>query len=134
MNSELNINKNKFLKILLVSCGFISVGLGVLGIFLPVLPTTPFLLLAATCFSRSSERFYKWLFSNKVFGKYLNDYKNKKGLPVKIKIYTISLLWISILYTVIFIIPLMFVKLLLLVIAIVVTIHIILVKNKKIVK
>ncbi|MCM8540253.1 MAG: YbaN family protein [Lentisphaeraceae bacterium] len=88
--------KSKALRILLMTSGFISVGLGIVGAVLPVLPTTPFLILAAICFSYSSERFYKRIINNKYFGKNVKDYLEGRGIPMKAKIAAISVLWISI--------------------------------------
>lgn len=79
----------------LLVIGWISVCLGVLGIFLPLLPTTPFLLLAAACFVRSSPRFYHWLIEHPKLGKYVLHYLNGEGLPKKAKIYTISMIWLT---------------------------------------
>lgn len=101
------------LNILLLICGSISLGLGVIGIFVPLLPTTPFLLLAAACYVRSSERFYIWLITNKYFGSYIQNYRSGKGIPLKVKVLSVSLLWVSMCYTIFFIIPLLVVKLLL---------------------
>lgn len=103
----------KVLSILLLICGTISLGLGIIGIFLPLLPTTPFLLLTAACYVRSSERFYKWLISNKYFGTYILNYRSGKGIPLRAKILGVTLLWISMCYTIFFIIPLLVVKILL---------------------
>ncbi|MFH0931814.1 MAG: YbaN family protein, partial [Candidatus Zixiibacteriota bacterium] len=75
----------------LIITGTFFVGLGVLGIFLPLLPTTPFLLLAAACYARSSKRFYNWLLNNRWFGSYIKDYKEGKGVPSKVKAISISL-------------------------------------------
>jgi uncharacterized membrane protein YbaN (DUF454 family) len=112
-----------WLKYLLIAIGTLSVALGFLGIFLPVLPTTPFLLLAAACYIRSSERFYCWLINNRYCGKYIRDYREKKGITLKLKIYVISLLWITIMASVIFVVDLLAIRILLIVIAIGVTIH-----------
>lgn len=76
--------------------GVLSIILGSLGIFLPILPTTPFLLLAAYCFSKSSERFYRALLENKIFGKYIRDYQEKRGITLKNKIVAILTIVISI--------------------------------------
>ena len=76
----------------LISAGTICIGLGILGIILPILPTTPFLLLAAACYARSSDRFYHLLLSNKLFGKCINDYREKRGITLKVKV--ISILFI----------------------------------------
>jgi uncharacterized membrane protein YbaN (DUF454 family) len=72
------------------------VALGVLGIFLPLLPTTPFLLLAAACFMRSSKRFYLWLVEHPRLGPWIRDYLAGEGIPRKAKIYAIGLMWLSI--------------------------------------
>lgn len=82
-----------FLKPLLIAIGCVSLTLGVLGIFLPVLPTTPFLLLSAACFARSSQRFYNWLIGHPKLGGYIEGYLNGKGIPLKAKIYSLLLMW-----------------------------------------
>ncbi len=93
----------------MIILGTFFVFLGVLGIFLPLLPTTPFLLLAATLYAKSSERFYCWLLNNKFFGNYIKDYRAGKGIDRKIKIWTISLLWGTILIS-IFIVEIVWVR------------------------
>lgn len=121
----------KILKGLLIIIGIISVGLGILGMFLPVLPTTPFLLLAAACFARSSKRFYHWLLNNKWFGSYIKNYREGKGIPIRIKILSMGFMWITILTSSIFFLDNIYIRILLIVIAIIVTIHISLIKTKK---
>lgn len=74
-----------------------------LGIILPILPTTPFLLLSAFFYVRSSERLYFWLINHKVFGRYIYNYITYKAVPRKAKVYAISLIVISIPITVILI-------------------------------
>jgi uncharacterized membrane protein YbaN (DUF454 family) len=78
--------------------GVLSVGLGVLGIFVPLLPTTPFLLLAAGCFVRSSPRLYAWLLNHKWFGSYIRHYREYKAIPLRAKITVLVLLWATIGY------------------------------------
>ena len=80
---------------LLAAAGLFFTALALLGIMLPVLPTTPFLLLAAWCFARSSPRLYDWLHENRLFGEYLRRYRNGEGLPLQVKVTTISLLWLT---------------------------------------
>ncbi len=80
----------------LMTIGWLSVVLGTLGIFLPVLPTTPFLLLAAGCFMRSSPKFYQWLVQHPRLGGYLVHYLNGKGIPKRAKFITIFMIWLSI--------------------------------------
>lgn len=80
--------------------GLIAVVLGIAGIFLPLLPTTPFLLLASACFARGSERLHRWLLTNKLFGSYLSDFEQGKGIPLRGKIMAVGLLWVSLGYSV----------------------------------
>ncbi|MGK0405636.1 MAG: uncharacterized membrane protein YbaN (DUF454 family) [Oleispira sp.] len=87
--------KNKAVKVFLLFVGWLSVVLGVIGIFLPVMPTTPFLLLAAACFMRTSPKFYHWLVGHPRLGKYLVYYLEGKGIPLKAKVYTIATMAIS---------------------------------------
>ena len=114
---------------LLIGIGLTAVALGMLGVALPVLPTTPFLLLAAACFARSSARFYDWLMNMPVFGQYIRDYKAGKGIPVRVKIVALTVLWTTILTSVIWIIPALFVKALLIAVAGVVTTYIVRLPN-----
>jgi len=88
--------RNPALRYILLAVGWLSVALGVIGIFLPVLPTTPFLLLAAACFMRSSKRFYLWLVNHRRLGPWIVDYLEGQGIPLKGKVYAIGLMWLSI--------------------------------------
>ncbi len=110
-------------KIILISAGTISAGLGIAGIFLPVLPTTPFLLLAAYCYSHSSERFYNRLLNNKLCGPYIAAYRNGSGISLRHKITAIATLWITITLSAIFFATALWARILLGIIAIGVTIH-----------
>jgi len=87
---------SKLARYVLIAVGLLAVALGVVGIFLPILPTTPFLLLAAYLFARSSERFYRWLHENRRFGAYLTNYRQGLGLPAREKALTILALWLAI--------------------------------------
>src|SRR4030042_2469421 len=111
----------KFKQKVLIIAGSLSVVLGMIGIFVPILPTTPFLLLAAACYIRSSERFYRWLINNRLFGTYIRNYLEGKGMPLTIKIYTIALLWVTISLSIILISQNMIIKIILVCVAIGVT-------------
>lgn len=116
------------MKILLNVVGAIAVVLAILGIFLPLLPTTPFLLLASACFVRGSERMHRWLLANRVFGEYLRNIEEKRGMPRRGKIYTLALLWGSVAYSVV-VVQAVLLKLMLLAIATGVTIVILRLKT-----
>ena len=79
-----------------VVAGSISLLLGIIGIFVPVLPTTPFLLLASACFLRGSERMHRWLLSHGRLGKYIRDFEAGRGIPARAKVVAIAMMWISI--------------------------------------
>ncbi len=116
-------------KWLLVFIGSLAVGLGFLGVFLPLLPTTPFLLLAAACYVRSSERFYHWLIHHKWFGEYIRNYQAGHGIPLRAKIFSISLLWLTIGFSAFVVMSNLHIRLFLLLIAIGVTWHLLAVKT-----
>src|SRR5512145_1590412 len=88
--------RHAWLRWLLLGIGWLSVALGVIGIFVPVLPTTPFLLLAAACFVRSSRHFYQWLVDHPHLGPWIRDYLEGNGIPLKGKVYALALMWASI--------------------------------------
>lgn len=89
------------MKYFYIVAGTICVGLGILGIFLPLLPTTPLLLLAAYLYARSSQKLYEKLITNRYLGNYIRNFINKKVIPLKAKAYAISLLWASMLLCII---------------------------------
>lgn len=91
---------NSLIKIALNLIGTISVVLAIAGIFLPLLPTTPFLLLASACYLKGSKRLHTWLMNNRFLGKYLEGIQQRKGIPMKAKVLTIAILWASILFSV----------------------------------
>lgn len=75
--------------------GSVALALGVLGIFLPLLPTTPFLLLAAFCFLRGSPRMHAWLMSHRILGPYIRDFQSGRGIPLRSKCIALALMWPS---------------------------------------
>jgi len=84
------------LRYFLIATGFLSTALAVVGMFLPLVPTVPFLLLAAACFARSSTRFYAWLVNHRRLGPIVCTYLEGGGVPLRAKGITIALLWLSI--------------------------------------
>jgi uncharacterized membrane protein YbaN (DUF454 family) len=117
---------------LLIAAGTLSTGLGIIGIFIPILPTTPFLLLAAACYMRSSERFYRWLTNNRAFGAYVRNYIEGRGMPVRIKIFTILLLWLTIVLSMTFAVRNTVIRIVLVCIAVGVTVHIALIRKRRV--
>lgn len=120
---------NRLFKGILIIAGTIFLGFGALGIFLPLLPATPFFLLAAAFYVRGSKRLYSWLINNKWFGSYIKNYKEKKEIPLKIKVLSIFMLWLTIIISIVFFTFATFVRIFLVLIAIVVTLHIVKIKT-----
>ena len=118
------------MKIIFLVLGITSLTLGLIGVVLPLLPTTPFVLLSAYLFARSSPKLHNWLLNNSMFGKYIRDYRNEKAIPLKVKIISVSMLWGTILYSMFFLInDKWYLQLLLLTIATVVSFHILSLKT-----
>ena len=132
---EIFLNKrkttSKLSRLALLLAGNLFVAFGILGIFLPLLPTTPFLLLAAACYFRSSEKFYSWLMNNKWLGNYIKNYREKKSIPLKIKVLCLSFLWLTIGYSVFFVVNIFLLRVILILIAIGVTIHVLSIRTLK---
>lgn len=108
----------------------ILVALGTIGIFVPLLPTTPFLLLAAYFYMNSSKKRLKWLLNNKYLGPYIHNYISRQGMPLRVKVKTITLLWITLAATFIFATGNLHVRLFLIAVGIGVTIHLVAKKTK----
>lgn len=119
------------MKSILIGIGTLSVVFGVIGLFLPVIPTTPFLLLAGACYMRSSEKHHKRLLENKWLGPYLRDYYENKGIPLYAKIVSISFLWISLTVSMVFFAKILWVRIILIGIGSGVTIFLLRQKTKK---
>jgi uncharacterized membrane protein YbaN (DUF454 family) len=117
-------------RLLWSAAGTIALALGIIGIVVPVMPTTPFLLLAAACYLRGSRRMYDWLLGNRWFGTYLLDYMEGRGIPMKTKVLTLVVLWSSIGFSMVFITTNSVLRVILLMVAVAVTIHLAMVKTR----
>ncbi len=119
------------LRPLLLILGTLFVFLGIVGMFLPILPTTPFLLLAAACYARSSDRFLHWLLYNPMFGAYIRDYREGRGIPRSTRILTLTALWLTLGLSAAFATSALWLRLLLAVVGIGVTVHLLRFKTMK---
>ena len=123
--------RSPWVRHLLTAACVVCVALALIGIVLPLLPTTPFLLLAAACFARSSPRLDDWLHHNRLFGPYLRAYRAGHGIPMPAKVSIIALLWISIAFSAILAVPdrLWALRLVLVMTGLLVSIHVLCVKT-----
>ena len=90
--------RETILRPVLVSIGTVALVLGVIGIFVPLLPTTPFLLLASACYLRGSKRMHEWLLSHGTLGAYIRAYEEGRGIPLRAKVLALAMMWPSIAY------------------------------------
>lgn len=90
------------MRALYLTAGFVCIGLAVLGLMLPVLPSTPFVLLAAACFARSSERFYNWLMNHRSFGPTVREWREHRSIPYRVKLSAIALMALSLGVSIVF--------------------------------
>jgi len=104
--------------------GTISLGIGAIGIFIPLLPTTPLLLLSAACYYKGSKRMHHWMLNNKWFGTYIKNYKEGRGIPLRTKVFIVALLWTAISYSA-FLAKTFIVQIVLFFIAVAVSVHIV---------
>jgi len=112
------------MRVLLIACGTLCVALGVIGMFLPLMPTTVFLLMAAACYARSSDRFYQRLVNHRILGVYIRNSREGRGMRKRDKVITLVLLWASIGATMIWTAKTWWLRLILLAIATGVTVHV----------
>lgn len=105
--------RSRWLRALFLVAGSLCVALGVLGLFLPVLPTTPFLLLAAACYARGSHRFYRWLLADRRFGPLIREWQTHRAIPYRTKLYAIALMSLTLGASIVFFVRPPWLKLLL---------------------
>ena len=119
------VDSRRIVRWLLLALGMGSLATGIIGIFLPLIPTTGPLLLAAVCFDRSSPRFHSWLMNNRHLGGYIRNYQQGRGLPILQKVCIIGLLWTSITVSIAFAVSAWWGRVLLAAIAVAVTAHVV---------
>jgi len=112
-----------------VAAGTFFITLGIIGIFLPLLPTTPFLLLAAACYARGSQRFYDWLLGNRFLGSYIRNFRDGSGIPLRAKAVSIAFLWLTIAVSGWFFSTDIYIRIALLAVAVVVSVHILTIRT-----
>lgn len=123
------VNRHRLVRWLFAGLGFLLVGIGILGMLLPLLPTTVFLLGAAACFGKASPGAYRWLTTNRLFGSYLRNYREHKGATRSTKFVSIATLWVGLSASAFFIGPLWWVDLSLAAVAVGVTWHLLCLKT-----
>ena len=111
--------------------GIISLAVGVIGIFLPVLPTTPLVLLSAWCFYRGSERFHDWITNHPYFGPIIEEYGDEEGMTRESKVKAIGLTWTAVLLTSIFLLDSLFMRVMIIAVAVIGTIVLLRIKTRK---
>lgn len=126
-----SVAKSKLVRLLWNMAGTAFLMLGLAGIPLPLLPTTPFLLIAAACYLRGSRRMYTWMMTNRYFGAYLRDYVEGKGISVRTRIVAVSVLWGVIGISAAFATKSTIIRIVLLAVAVGVTIHLLMLKTKR---
>ena len=110
--------------ILWTTLGTISLTFGILGIFLPLLPTTPFILITAFCYTKGSPKLYAWLVNHKIIGSYLRNWEKNGSIAIKAKMMAILIIVLGNWYSIVYIIPYLIVKIIVLIIGIVASIYI----------
>jgi uncharacterized protein len=104
-SAEVNRHDSPAVRLLFLAMGTLFVALGIAGALLPVLPTTPFMLLAAACYARASTRFYNWLLNNPVFGPSILEWRRHRSIPWRVKLSAIALMGLTLGVSIVFFVP-----------------------------
>lgn len=102
---EAKLSENKLSRVFWFSLGMIFTGIGLIGVVIPGLPTTPLMILAAACFAKSSQRFYNWIIDNRMFGEHVRNYREGNGIPKRSKPVILGTMWAFVLFAVFIAIP-----------------------------
>jgi uncharacterized membrane protein YbaN (DUF454 family) len=125
------IQKQSFRKLILTVIGSLSLALGIIGVILPVLPTTPFILFSAWCFYRGSDRFHNWIINHAYFGPIIKEYGDSEGMTIESKVKAIGMTWTAVLLTAIFVLDSFLMRTLIIIIAGIGTIFLLKIKTRK---
>jgi len=117
-SNEVKHHRSLSVRVLLVALGTLFVIIGIIGIFLPILPTTPFMLLAAACYAKSSSRFYNWIMNNRIFGPIIREWREHRSIPRKAKTIAMLLIVFTFGTSIVFFVPLFSVQVLLIILLI----------------
>ena len=104
-SAEMRKHSSLTVRVVFLALGTLFVALGIAGIFLPVLPTTPFMLLAATCYARASTRFYNWLLNNRMFGPTILEWRRYRSIPYRVKWTAIVLMGVTLSISIVNFVP-----------------------------
>ena len=102
---EAKLSENKLSRVFWFSLGMIFTGIGLIGVVIPGLPTTPLMIIAAACFAKSSQRFYNWIINNRMFGEHVKNYREGNGIPKRSKPVILGTMWAFVLFAVFIAIP-----------------------------
>lgn len=123
---------NQTKKIIYITIGTLCLILGAIGIFLPLLPTTPFWLLTCWFYIHSSKKMYDRVMDNRYFGEHMRNYLEYKAIPMRTKVIALSVLWISTSFTTLFLTENLWIKIGLMIISVAVTWHLVTFPTKKV--
>jgi len=104
-SDEAEVHRSRVVRVLFGTAGTIALGLGIAGVFLPLLPTTPFILLAAACYARASVRFYNALLNHRTFGPLVREWRRHRSIPYRTKLYAIALMSLTMGISTFFFVP-----------------------------
>ena len=122
---EVKLVKNPFVRYIFIGLSGISLCLAFIGVFLPVLPTTPLVILSAVLYARSSPRFYNWLMNHPTLGPGLRHWRRTGSIPIRVKVISVTMLWLALGSSVVFFVPLFWVKVFLVLVGVGVTFYIV---------
>jgi uncharacterized membrane protein YbaN (DUF454 family) len=101
-SAEMRRHNSPAVRLFFLGLGTLFVALGIAGVFLPVLPSTPFMLLAAGCYARASPRFYNWLMNHAVFGPTVREWRQHRAIPYRTKMWAIALMSLTLAASIVF--------------------------------